>query len=57
MTDATSLPWAAVRKAYAVSMHEIEKGTLTWDNSTQWSVNQISPSQIAMNAIAIACTL
>ena len=50
MKDAASLPWATVRNAYAVSMHEIEEGILTWSNATQWSINLLSASQIAMNA-------
>ena len=50
MRDAASLPWATVHNAYAVSMHEIEEGTLTWSNVTQWSINRLSASQIAMNA-------
>ena len=39
MRDATSLPWVAVRNAYASSMHDVEEGILTWDNTTQWSLN------------------
>ena len=50
MRDAASLPWATVRNTYAVSMHEIKEGTLTWSNATQWSINHLSASQIAMNA-------
>ena len=50
MRDAATLPWATVRNVYAVSMHEIEEGTLTWSNATQWSINRLSASQIAMNA-------
>ena len=46
--DATSLPWPAVRAAWASSMHEIEDGTLTWANSTQWAINRLSASQIAL---------
>ena len=49
MRDATSLPWPTVRNAYAVTMHDIEEGTLTWSNATQWSINRLSASQIAMN--------
>ena len=48
LKDATSLPWAAVRSAYANSMHEMEQGTLSWDDQTQWSLNRLSASQIAM---------
>ena len=30
MKDATSLPWAAVRSAWATSMHDLEEGNLAW---------------------------
>ena len=46
--DATSLPWQAVRTAYAHSMHEIKQGTLRWEDNMQWSLNRLSSSQIAM---------
>ena len=53
--DATSLPWPAVRNAWAASMHEVENGTLTWGNSTQWALNRLSASQIAvMNSQVVA---
>ena len=52
MRDATSLPWVAVRNAYSSSMHDVEEGILTWDNTTQWSLNRLSASQIAMNSQA-----
>ena len=48
LRDATSLPWVAVQSAYANSMHEMEQGTLSWDDQTQWSLNRLSTSQIAM---------
>ena len=48
LKDATSLPWVAVRSAYANSMHKMEQGTLSWDDQTQWSLNRLSASQIAM---------
>ena len=48
LKDATSLPWVAVQSAYANSMHEMEQGTLSWDDQTQWSLNRLSASQIAM---------
>ena len=50
MRDATSLPWVAVRNAYASSMHDVEEGLLTWDNTTQWALNRLSASQIAMTS-------
>ena len=46
--DATTLPWQAVKSAWATSMHEIEEGSLQWFNTTQWSLNRISTSQLAM---------
>ena len=46
--DATSLPWQAVGMAYAHSMHEVEQGTLSWENNMQWSLNRLSSSQVAM---------
>ena len=48
LKDATSLPRVAVRSAYANSMHEMEQGTLSWDDQTQWSLNRLSASQIGM---------
>ena len=48
LKDATSLPWQAVRTAYAQSMHQVEQGTLSWQDNTQWALNRISSSQIAM---------
>ena len=35
MKDATSLPWTAVRNAWATSMHDLEEGHLGWHDSTQ----------------------
>ena len=55
LKDATSLPWQAVRTAYAQSMHQVEQGTLSWQDTTQWALNMISSSQIAMaNATTIS---
>ena len=48
LKDATSLPWQAVRTAYAQSMHQVEQGTLSWQDTTQWALNRISSSQVAM---------
>ena len=48
MKDATSLPWPAVRGAWATSMHDLEEGHLGWQDATQWSINQLSSSQISM---------
>ena len=54
MRDASSIPWPAVREAYASSMHEVEKGRLTWSDATQWAVNRLSASQVAL---VNSCTL
>ena len=48
MKDATSLPWPAVRGAWATSMHDLEEGHLGWQDATQWSINRLSSSQISM---------
>ena len=48
LRDATSLPWQAVRDAWSHSMHDVEEGRLTWADSTQWAINRLSASQIAM---------
>ena len=45
MRDASSLPWPAVREAYASSMHEVEEGSLAWSVSTQWVLNRLSALQ------------
>ena len=49
MKDAVSLPWPAVRSAWAVSMTDIEEGSLSWADSMQWSINRISNTQLAMH--------
>ena len=41
LKDATSLPWQAVRSAWATSMHELEEGSLTWADATQWALNRL----------------
>ena len=46
MRDATSLPWQAVRTTWASSMHEVEEGN--WADATQWAINRLSSSQIAL---------
>ena len=48
MKDAVTLPWPAVRSAWAVSMSDIEEGRLGWADSTQWALNRISNSQLAV---------
>ena len=44
------MPWplAAVRAAWAVSMTEVEEGRICWDDTTQWSLNRVSSSQIVV---------
>ena len=46
--EATSLPWTAVRGAWATSMHDLEEGHLGWQDTTQWSLNPLRASQIYM---------
>ena len=54
LQDAAVLPWTAVRSAWATSMTEIEEGMLTWSNTTQWALNRIGASQVAvLNAQAL----
>ena len=48
MRDTVSLPWPAVRTAWASSMHLVEEGNPSWAESTQWAINRLSASQIAM---------
>ena len=48
LRDATSLPWQAVRGAWANFMHELEQGNLQWGDATQCALNRLSTSQIAM---------
>ena len=48
LTDAASLPWPAVRSAWAASMTQVEDGRLSWANSTQWALNRIGMSQVAV---------
>ena len=48
MTDAVSLPWPTVRTAWASSMHQVEEGHLSWTDSTQWAINRLSTSQVAL---------
>ena len=57
MRDASSLPWAAVRGAWASSMHDREEGRLTWRDTTQWAINRLSNAQVAMlNSQAVSQT-
>ena len=46
--DAVAIPWAAVRAAWGVSMTELEEGRFQWSDQTQWSLNRINSSQIAV---------
>ena len=56
LKDATSLPWSAVRSAWATSMHELEESLLTWADATQSSLNRLSASQMSMANSNIATT-
>ena len=46
--DAVAIPWAAVRAAWGISMTQLEEGCLQWSDQTQWSLNRINSSQIAV---------
>ena len=46
--DAVAIPWAAVRAAWGVSMTQLEEGRLHWSDQTQWSLNRINSSQVAV---------
>ena len=48
LTDAVSLPWPAVRSAWAASMTQVEEGRLSWANNTQWALNRYGMSQVAV---------
>ena len=48
MRDTVSLLWPAVRAAWASSMHQMEEGHLSWADSTQWAINSLSASQVAL---------
>ena len=48
MKDAVSIPFTAVKNAWACSMHELEVGNLAWGDSTQWALNRLSASQVSM---------
>ena len=50
MKDSTSLPWGAVRTAWASFMHSVEEGHLGWGDATQWAINRLSSSQIVMTS-------
>ena len=50
--DAASLPWPVVKNTWAVSMHEVEEGSLDWSQTTQWSLNRLSASQLAMTNVS-----
>ena len=48
MKDAASLPFTAVKNAWACSMHDLEEGNLSWADSTQWAINRLSASQVSL---------
>ena len=56
MRDAMSLPWSVVRSAFAMSMHEIEEGRLTWADHLTWSMNRMETSQALLLAANTANT-
>ena len=43
-----SIPWSAIKLAWASSIHEVEEGSLTLTDLTQWTINRLSASQIAL---------
>ena len=43
--DAVTIPSPAVRRAWALSMTQIEEGQLRWSDATQWALNHINSSQ------------
>ena len=48
LRDATSIPLQVVRGAWVNSMHALEQGNHRWGDTTQWALNRLSTSQIAM---------
>ena len=46
LKDAPFLLWQAVRTAYAQSVHQVEQGTLSGQDNTQWVLYRISSSQM-----------
>ena len=46
MKDAASLPFTAVKNAWACSMHN--EGNLSWGDATQWALNRLSASQVSI---------
>ena len=48
MGDAAAMPWSAIRGAWATSMSDIEHNLLSWENQSQWSLNRLSYTRIAM---------
>ena len=54
MWDPTWLPLVSVGNVFAAFKHDIEVGLLTSYNTTQWSLNWLSASQVAMDLQATA---
>ena len=48
MKDAASLPFTALKNAWACSMHDLEEGNLSWGDATQWALNRLSASQVSI---------
>ena len=49
--DAVSIPWPAVRGAWALSMTQTEEGQLKWGAATQWTLNRINSSHQIINIV------
>ena len=55
--DAVLLPWPTAHGAWELSMTEVEEGHLDWSDATQWALNCINGSQVAvLNSQALAPT-
>ena len=46
MRDASTLPWDRVCEAYAFSMHDVEEGRLTWQDTVKWSFNRLDMTRL-----------
>ena len=45
---ATFIPRRAKRSMWVTSMNKVEQGSLLWADKTQWAINRLSYSQVAM---------
>ena len=48
MKDAVSIPFTAIKNAWACAVHGLEEGNLSWGDSTQWALNRLNMSQVLM---------